>query len=120
MAVVGLRIFGGDAIQVVDLALDKLERTVHKCLERRLVVRFQQKFDMAKPCDVTTDKIGRKLVFIIALHRDDMTEDTLGHGATHDEALHDVALLACNLECSFPSCSLRELDDVLAGLKATD
>ena len=49
-----------------------------------------------------------------------MTEDALGHGTAHDETLHDVAFLACNLECSFPSCSLRELDDVLAGLEATD
>ena len=75
---------------------------------------------MAKPCDVTTDKIGRKLVLIVALHRDDMTEDALGHGTAHDETLHDVAFLACKLECSFTGCSLREFNNVLAGLDAAD
>ena len=49
-----------------------------------------------------------------------MTEDALGHGTAHDETLHDVAFLACKLECSFAGCSLREINNVLAGLDATD
>ena len=70
-------------LNLLDVALDVLLRSLCKSANSRLAVRLKDNADVPEPRNVRRDQVDAVEVLLVP-HRDDVTKDALGRGIPHD------------------------------------